>query len=160
MLPSIPNRICAATVFSFLWEYSQARAMLSMLSSDGARYVRKGSSFDHLLSVMCIREEDFKQKLAQMHLIYSTIKTIGPKGSEVFMQVPCNEAIKSMIRQKVLSEGKSEPLRKKVESKYVVQRTYKAMTKRPDAIVKEEVSPILEHDARYSKLFNSDTAPK
>ena len=82
------------------------------------------------------------------------------QGSEVFMQVPCNEAIKSMIRQKVLSEGKSEPLRKKVESKYVVQRTYKAMTKRPDAIVKEEVSPILEHDARYSKLFNSDTAPK
>ena len=65
-----------------------------------------------------------------------------------------------MIRQKVLSEGKSEPTRKKVESKYVVQRTYKAMTKRPDAIVKEEVSQIFEHDARYSKLINSEAAPK
>ena len=79
LLPPIPNRICAATLFSFLWEYSQARAIVSMLSTDGARYVRKGSSFDHLLGVMCIREEDFQSKLAQMHQIYSTIKTIGPK---------------------------------------------------------------------------------
>ena len=65
-----------------------------------------------------------------------------------------------MIRKKVLSEGSVEPVRKKVESKYVIQRSYKALSKKPDCIQKEEVNRILEHDIRYAKLFNSDTAPK
>ena len=59
-----------------------------------------------------------------------------------------------------MSEGSAEPFRKKVESKYVIQRTYKALSKRPDCIQKEEVSRIQEHDTRYAKLFNSDNAPK
>ena len=95
-----------------------------------------------------------------MHQIYASIKIVGPKNSEVFMQVPCNESIKAMIRYKVLNQGTSEPLRKKVESKYAVQRIYKAMTKRPDCIQRESATRVLEHDARYAKLFNSDTAPK
>ena len=131
-----------------------------MLNGEGAKFVRKGSSSDHLLSVMCLRAEDYRTKLAQMHQIYATLKTIGPKNPEAFMQVPCNEAIKDIIRQKVLSEVSSEPFRKKVESKYVVQRTYKALSKRPDCIQKEEFSRIQEHDIRYTKLYNTDNAPK
>ena len=95
-----------------------------------------------------------------MHQIYASMKIVGPKNSEVFMQVPCNESIKAMIRYKVLNQGKTENFRKKVESKYAVQRIYKAMTKRPDCIQKEEATRILEHDSRYAKLFNSDNAPK
>ena len=56
-----------------------------MLNGEGAKFVRKGSSSDNLLGVMCLRAEDYKTKLAQMHQIYSTLKTIGPKSSEVFM---------------------------------------------------------------------------
>ena len=55
-----------------------------------------------------------------MHQIYASMKIVGPKNSEVFMQVPCNESIKAMIRYKVLNQGTTESLRKKVESKYAV----------------------------------------
>ena len=90
-----------------------------MLNRAGAKFVRQGTDADYLLSAMCFEAEDYKTKLAQMHRIYATMRTIGPTDQAVCMQVPSNDSLKAMIRERVLSERNFGP-RRKIESKYVV----------------------------------------
>ena len=104
-----------------------------MLNRTGAAFVRSGSVSDYLLSAMCFESEDYKTKLAQMHRIYSTLRTIGPRSQDDCLQVPSNESIRAMIRERVLSE-RNFGIRRKVENKYVVQRTYSDKNKRANCM--------------------------
>ena len=57
--------------------------------------------------------------------------------------------------------GYKEDKKSKIESKYVIKRIYKAMGKRGlDSIQNEKVEQIHQHDSRFKKLINSESAPK
>ena len=69
-------------IFSYAWEFNEALAMIAMLSHSGRQFAAEsahGSSHD-LLSSMCYRDDEHESHLAEMRLIYSSIKTIGPKN--------------------------------------------------------------------------------
>lgn len=77
--------------------------MIAMLSHVGKQFASEyahGSSYD-LLSAMCYRDDEHQSQLAEMRLMYSSIKTIGPKNQSVLVQIPTANEVKRMIRERV-----------------------------------------------------------
>ena len=90
-------------IFSYAWEFNEARAMIAMLSHVGKQFASEyahGNSYE-LLSAMCYRNDEHQSQLAEMQLMYSSIKTIGPKNQSVLVQIPAASEVKHMIRERV-----------------------------------------------------------